>query len=668
MTRLTPEAVASFLARTAVFGDSDAELLRKLGAHLVQADHEAGEPLVLQGEPGEALGFLVTGRATLRAPGDLVVEELEPGACFGETELLTGVSSPAMVIAEEDCTTVGLWKKHWDQVLLIAPELSQALGRIVARRCATALALCAGAHGAPEAAAAPAAARANGDVRFVEVAQFGMTGKVLELVPTALILEHRMLPLALNGKQLVVGMVNPFAQTSIQELRRVLHGVDAEVVAISADDFSQTLVRLKIEKPERAARGRPQPVTYHTDRRDVDKSQLVSGEEITTLLDRILLEGVDRGASDIHIEPEATGVRIRYRVQGMLLERKEIIPISSLTALVSRIKVVADLDITERRLPQDGRIGAVMGRRELNFRVSTLAASRGEKVVIRILDPTDVMRPLDQIFVDSRSREMVDRAIAAPFGAIIVAGPTGSGKSSSLYSMLNVRKSARPDNNIVTVEDPVEYLIPGITQVGVNPKAGLEFPVVLRALMRQDPDVVMIGELRDAATVRITVEAALTGHIVLTSLHASNAIAVFQRLEHLGADPVVLSQALNTIVVQRLARRLCMACAREDEIAPALLESLVSRGLADRGTAPKLPRPVGCMECDHTGFRGRLAVAETLALDEEVRTALAAGAGPADVLATATRTRHFVSFVDSARLLMARRLLAPADALLVVAA
>ena len=667
MTRLSPEAVASFLSRTAVFGDSDADLLRKLGAHLVQAQHEAGEPLVLQGEPGEALGFLVSGRATLRAPGDLVVEELEPGACFGETELLTGVTSPGMVIAEEDCTTIGLWKKHWDQVLLIAPELSQTLGRIVARRCAAALALCAGATGTPPAGAAPAAARANGDVRFVEVAQFGMTGKVLELVPTALILEHRMLPLALDGKRLVVGMVNPLAQTSVQELRRVLHGVDAEVVAISADDFAQTLVRLKIERPERGPRGRPPPVTYHTDRREVDKAQLVSGEEITSLLDRILLEGVDRGASDIHIEPEATGVRIRYRVQGMLLERKEIIPISSLTALVSRIKVVADLDITERRLPQDGRIGAVMGRRELNFRVSTLAASRGEKVVIRILDPTDVMRPLDQIFVDSRAREMIDRAIAAPFGAIIVAGPTGSGKSSSLYSMLNVRKSARPDNNIVTVEDPVEYLIPGITQVGVNPKAGLEFPVVLRALMRQDPDVVMIGELRDAATVRITVEAALTGHIVLTSLHASNAIAVFQRLEHLGADPVVLSQALNTIVVQRLARRLCAACAREEEIAPALHASLVSRGLADPGVAAKLPRPVGCQECDQTGFRGRLAVAETLALDEEVRTALAAGAGPADVLHTATRSRHFVSFVDSARLLMARRLLAPADALLVVA-
>jgi len=329
--------------------------------------------------------------------------------------------------------------------------------------------------------------------------------------------------------------------------------------------------------------------------------------------------------------------------------------------------VLAELDITERRLPQDGRLLARIGKREINFRISTLAAARGEKVVIRILDPADVMRPLPHIFVDPAALELVEKAVAAPHGAVVVAGPTGSGKSSTLYAMINQRRAARPDNNIVTVEDPVEYSFPGITQVPVHPKIGLDHPTVLRALLRQDPDVIGLGELRDAATAAICIEAALTGHLVLTTFHASTALATLQRLEHLGSARLLLAQALNVLVVQRLARRLCPACVREEEVSPALLENLISLGVLDQGTAPPLPRPVGCNACDHSGYRGRVAATEILSFQDQIRGLLSADMPLADVLAQAAQAGHFLPFARSVRLLIARKLLAPADALLVTA-
>ena len=479
-----------------------------------------------------------------------------------------------------------------------------------------------------------------------------------------------MLPLEVHGRTLVVGMVNPASMGARQELRRVLHAVDPEVMAISAEDFNQAITRLKLDVRDRspvASGAHVKPVYAVETRRDSDKHHLVIGDEAVTLFDRILVEGVERGASDIHIEAEATNVRVRYRVHGMLFERQEVLPLAFFAPLVARTKVLAELDITERRLPQDGRLLARVGKREINFRISTLAAARGEKVVIRILDPADVMRPLPHIFLDPVGLDLVEKAVAAPHGAIVVAGPTGSGKSSTLYAMINQRRAARPDNNIVTVEDPVEYSFPGITQVQVHPKIGLDHPTVLRALLRQDPDVIGLGELRDAATAAICVEASLTGHLVLTTFHASTAMATLQRLELLGSDRLLLAQALNVLVVQRLARRLCSACVREEEVSPALLDNLIAREVLARGSAPRLPRPVGCNACDHTGYRGRIAVTEILSLQEHIRGLLASDMQIADILVKAAETEQFLPFARCVRLLIARKLLAPADALLVMA-
>jgi type IV pilus assembly protein PilB len=396
----------------------------------------------------------------------------------------------------------------------------------------------------------------------------------------------------------------------------------------------------------------------------------------------------------VHIEPEASGLRVRYRVQGMLIDRKELIPASFASGVTARLKILSELDITERRIPQDGRIAASVGKRNLNFRISTLATCRGEKVVLRILDPTDVMRPLEHIFVEPRVLDLVKRAIAVPHGAILVAGPTGSGKSSTLYSLLNQRKLSRPDNNIVTVEDPVEFMFPGLTQTPINPKVGLDYATALRALLRQDPDVIMVGELRDAPSTAIAIEAALTGHLVLSSMHGNTGIAVLQRLGHFGIPPVLLSQALNIIVVQRLAPRLCPSCVSEDQVPADVLAELRRLQLAsgaapDRSQLPvsatmirnldrlallesgagglRLPRPVGCDECERTGRKGRVPVVEVLALHDDMRAVLASGAPPGELLKQAEAAGQFVSFAQYARLLMARKLLAPSDAVHIVA-
>jgi type II secretory ATPase GspE/PulE/Tfp pilus assembly ATPase PilB-like protein len=337
-----------------------------------------------------------------------------------------------------------------------------------------------------------------------------------------------------------------------------------------------------------------------------------------------------------------------------------------LKGVTSRIKVLAGLDITERRMPQDGRIGLSSGKREIDLRVSSLPANRGEKIVMRILEAAGSTRSLEQIFFDPSVVGAVRKALNRPYGGIVIAGPTGSGKTSSMYALLNERKLTRPDTNIIMVEDPIEYRLPGVTQVQVNPAAGLGFAAALRSMLRQDPDVIVVGETRDEATAQIALEASMTGHLLLTSVHANNAVATIQRLENLGASRALISQSLHLVMVQRLVRKLCSACRKLDAPAPALLDSLIARKAVDKGTQV-LPRAVGCDACAGTGYVGRAAVVEALQITDSVREAIAAGRPLTDVQQLAKESRALVSFLDYARALLQKQIISASEVLLSVA-
>ncbi len=681
--RISSDTVAKFLAKTNLLSKCQHDHLVTLVRSSRQETFPAGELIQKNGATETSLGFLLQGRAALvqvdAATGtNTRVEKIRPGDFYGEIGFLMGSASPLAVAATKDCHVLVVEREDMAPLMGANPNLGVLMAKAIAgrfmRTCllgARSSAVDLAPDPTPSSAPAPTPELKEGQIPWVDAGSYDITPELLEMLPAQLIRNHRMLPLRLRGRKLTVGMVSPRSPVALADLRRVLQTVDPEVVAISMDDYSNAFVRLKLDQGEQRGQGaadaRSGALTYKVEQRKEEekKGQLIIGDEVIALFDRILLDAVKYGASDIHIEPDATGVRVRYRVSGTLIERDEFLADSYAAPIIARIKVLSELDITEHRLPQDGRISAQVGRRELNLRVSTMAISRGEKAVIRIIDPEDVMRPLHQIFLDPAVGKQVSAVLGEPHGAIIVAGPTGSGKSSTLYSMLNNRHTGRPDNNLVTVEDPVEYLLPGVTQVSVNPRVGMDFSTVLRGLMRQDPDVIMIGELRDKDTAAIMVEAALTGHLVLTSTHGNDAMAVIQRLLHFGLDPVIFSQAISCLVVQRLAGRLCPGCVEEREVAPALVESLVARKVVKREGATRLPTPVGCRNCNSTGYAGRVAVQEVLRMDDTLRGMLAEGAGQEALLREAVKRKKFTPFSRAAGYLITRRVLAPSDALLI---
>lgn len=327
----------------------------------------------------------------------------------------------------------------------------------------------------------------------------------------------------------------------------------------------------------------------------------------------LLSQAIADQASDIHVEPAEDSIRIRYRIDGVLKEMSPA-PKEIQSAVISRLKIMADMDIAERRKPQDGRLSVVAGGRKIDLRVNCLPTVWGEKIVMRILDNSAVMMSLPQLGFSPANLQKWKASYERPYGMLIVSGPTGSGKSTTLYATLNA--VIRPEVNIVTVEDPVEYRIPGINQVQTNAKAGLTFASSLRAILRADPDIVLIGEIRDHETAQIAVEAALTGHLVLTTLHTNDAPSVLTRLSEMGIEPFLLGSALQCATGQRLARRLCDKCKRPSELTASQLE--VIKFEAPVGITPTIFDAVGCSSCAHTGYRGRLAMHEVMPMTEEI--------------------------------------------------
>jgi type II secretory ATPase GspE/PulE/Tfp pilus assembly ATPase PilB-like protein len=511
-------------------------------------------------------------------------------------------------------------------------------------------------------------------IRFVRVSAYDPSPQVVATVPAKLIRQHRLLPLEVRDRTITVGMVDPTNSASRAELQRVLATASVVVVAISQDDFNEAYVRLRIDSS--AGRGSkptsevvpPEQLVFELADQERDPKQPGPvGDEVVGLANRMIAHAIERGASDVHVDHNVNGPRVRFRVQGQLYGWDYAIPASHGKGLVARLKVLAGLDVTERRLPQDGRLGVRIGRREVDIRISTIPTSRGEKVALRVFEGAAMLRALETIFHDAAILDEVRAALQRPYGAIVVAGPTGSGKTSTLYAALGERIRTRPDTNALTVEDPIEYRLAGVTQVQVNHAVDLGFAKVLRAMLRQDPDVIMVGEVRDDDTAHIALEAAMTGHLMLTSLHANNALGVVQRFEHLRCGRPLIGQSLALVLVQRLARRLCARCTTLELPPPVVLENLAAQGLADRRTPLPLPRAVGCPECGQTGYSGRVAVVEMLALDDALRGLVMAGVPLPEIERAATESGALISFRSSALDLMGRQLISPAEALLILA-
>ncbi len=428
------------------------------------------------------------------------------------------------------------------------------------------------------------------------------------------------------------GKPDPFA---LLEVRRVVNAPIA-VDEMPADAFERRLSEIYSADGIRAD-------DFNLERGEEDLASLAEGLPATAdlldtqddapvirLINAIIAEAVKLKASDIHIEPYEKSLSVRLRIDGVLREILSL-PARMTPVLTSRVKVMARLDIAEKRLPQDGRISLSLGGKLIDVRVSTLPARFGERVVMRILDKEEASFDLDALGMPADALKRLQQALARPNGIILVTGPTGSGKTTTLYAALKLLND--PSRNILTVEDPVEYAIDGVGQTQINPKVGMTFAAGLRAILRQDPDIVMVGEIRDVETAEIAIQAALTGHLVLSTVHTNSAVGAITRLRDMGAEPFLLSSTIAAVLAQRLVRRLCPTCKEPYEPDDAERKLL---GVA-AGERANVHRPVGCGRCGHSGYEGRIGVYELMVVDETLRRLIHEDASEAEMAAQAFR-------------------------------
>ncbi|MCM3669903.1 Flp pilus assembly complex ATPase component TadA [Mesobacillus maritimus] len=413
-------------------------------------------------------------------------------------------------------------------------------------------------------------------------------------------------PLRKEGDKLLVAMADPMDFFAIDDLR-LSTGFQIEKVIATRDDIIRAINKYY---------DMDEDFEELVDANDADNSQEESLTDETSpivkLVNQILLSAVMQKASDIHIDPQETKVVVRYRVDGILrIERT--LPKNMQSVLIARMKILANLDITEHRVPQDGRIKINVEYYPIDLRVSTLPTVYGEKIVMRILDLSSTLTDLDKLSFNKVNLNRFKSLIEKPNGIVLITGPTGSGKSSTLYAALNRLNSESV--NIITVEDPVEYRLEGISQIQVNANVGMTFAAGLRAILRQDPDIVMVGEIRDRETAETAVRASLTGHLVLSTLHTNDAISSINRLVDMGVEPFLVATALTGVVAQRLVRKVCRDCGEAHEPTTREVEMFAKRGLK----IEKIMRGKGCASCNMTGYKGRVAIQEVVVVDDEMR-------------------------------------------------
>ncbi len=444
---------------------------------------------------------------------------------------------------------------------------------------------------------------------FIDVASYDVDPNVAVLVPQDLMRKHLVMPIREENGELIVAMADPANIFAIDDMRivtrkeiRAVVAVESELaVAIERFTTSQTNVDDMLGDLEDSIRTKDSE----------DDEEAGASSAVAKLMNQIVTEAIRQGAGDIYIEPGEHEMRIRFRIDGVCQEMFTA-PKRMQRQLISRLKITSNMDISERRIPLDGRFGVVLDGKSVDFRVATLPLVHGELAVMRLLRKDSIMMSLKDLGFLERNMQLLLDALRLPYGAILVTGPTGSGKSTTLYAAIN--ETNDPKSNLITVEDPVEYRLPGLSQVHVNEKAGLTFAAALRSILRQDPDKVMIGEIRDKETGTIAIEAALTGHLVLSTLHTNDAPSALTRLTEMGIEPFLTASAVTLVVAQRLARRLCTECKEQYTPEQVALERIEFP--FEPGKLPKLYRARGCKKCNGIGYKGRMGIHEVMAMSE----------------------------------------------------
>jgi type IV pilus assembly protein PilB len=643
-----------YLQKIRLFSGLPYEECVLIESHLRSREYAPQQTIVKEGGPGDAMFFITSGKVEVRKRDphtgiDFLLSELKAGACFGEMALLTGKPRAASVVAVEPTSCSVLEQSAFDEVLLTSSKVGLAMSRVLAERLDE--------------------ANQQTGIEYINLAKLQFDPRVIRLLPKQMMQVHRVIPVAFANNHLTLAMVNPNNIVALDDVRRVIKGVIIEPVVTSEDDFKRfitstyaDLLRKEEEKPAsdqaataaKSAAGAnivegESPAAPSDSAEGIleslqaealkilevdedpqssdnvsDLSRSAEDAPVIRMANNLLALAIQKGASDIHVEPQGKDLAVRFRIEGAL-QVVEVLPKKIQMGLISRLKILAKLDIAEKRLPQDGRIRVRLEERAIDFRVSTLPSKWGEKICLRIFDKSSALLSLDKLILHQEVLELVREMIAQPCGIIYVTGPAGAGKTTLLYSVLAALND--PEVNISTAEDPIEHDLPRANQVLAHKEIGLDFARILRAFLRQDPDIILVGEIRDKETTHLAVEAALTGRLVLTAFHANSAAGAFTRLGEIGVEPFLMSSSTIGIISQRLTRRLCQACKESytpDEI------SLKYLGL-DPGRQVTFYRHRGCEKCSGTGYRGRVGVYEVLRMNADLRR-LVAGGGTSEAI------------------------------------
>jgi len=668
------DQLVQFLKNVKLFAELSPDSLAKLGTCLKTAEFPPAEVVVREGAPGVSMYIIKSGLVEVRKKDpttgiDFLVAQLTEGAAVGEMSLLTGKPRSATVTTVQPTVVFTLTRADFRNLLTQHPEISLGLARILAERLED--------------------ATKQVGIEYVNLFKGKFDPRVVGLLPQSLCLLHKVVPIAYVNNSVTLAMVNPSNLVAFDDVRRYIKGAVIEPQVCTDEDFRKFMdtvypdlmgvkeekrehdkkkdddrdrrkeekKRAMLEMPQQSLEDLEKEILGGLEVQQEEEEKVSSTTELTTasedapvvrLANNILALAIKKGASDIHIEPQEKGVVLRLRIDGVLyvenvLSKKIQLP------LASRFKILSRLDISERRLPQDGRISIRIENRGIDSRVSTVPAKFGEKIVMRILDKSGSLLPLDKIIVHGPTVEKLRWMINQPYGIIYVTGPTGSGKTTTLYSSLNEINS--DEINISTAEDPIEYDLAGLCQVQTHKDIGLDFARILRAFLRQDPDVILVGETRDMETAKISVEAALTGHLVFTTLHTNDAPGSFTRLEEMGIEPFLMANSTIGIIAQRLARRLCQNCKVPQEVD----ETTLGYFGYTKENAPTFYKGEGCDKCNRTGKKGRIGIYELLVMNDELKKAVARGDKTDEIRNLAVQS-GMKSLKDYAMILMAEGL------------